>query len=626
VVAALGSRASDRDVNELQWRRRPNLEVEKNMSTVLRFVASSLAILSVFGCTVTTSPAQGARPAATVTVSPPRPPTTTPPAAARPAATPPTTTARPTPVLPSRVALDVRLETVLPFRETYSDTRGGNAAFVPGTNLLVGQIGTHRKTQTAIWDLDTTQRIYDIAQDVEDPRGGVAVDPSGRYIAINDHLRSIIQIDLSNGTEQRLDIRANSIQYLPGGTLVYLRNGSIFTHTPGSNIDNQIGTHDRYDNIATNGQHLVASHRTNHRANVEVFNPTQQTRQEYRPTEQGENWIRALAIGPDGQHVASTNRTGAYVHVVSSGTQVNTVTWDYPDSIALHPEHPIIALTATSGSQQGLLIYDYRAGEVILEHRQRHLRGVAFNDDGTYLAVGSNEGMRIYSISPPHDATTPPAPATPTATPTPTPAATPTATPAATPPTTTARPSAFFESFDGPGFGATGEWTLTIAGNKSTDPRLNYVDTTAGFARFVSSRHDGRGGSVGLERQVGIPVHDGTLVGFDARAVFRDVRGGCGDHCTEHPVVVVLFLADDTGQEFRAHYAVNYGGAVRDREDEGRAWVATDVPRDTWVRDLSFRIRNAWPAATRVTRISLHGSGWNFDGAVDNLWIGSGTE
>ena len=182
-------------------------------------------------------------------------------------------------------------------------------------------------------------------------------------------------------------------------------------------------------------------------------------------------------------------------------------------------------------------------------------------------------------------------------------------------------PAALFDDFDDRDYASNPAWTLLIAGNKDLDPALNYVDVSNQYARFVSTNHGGRGGSVGLEIEVDIPVDDHTTLRFDALATFRDVGDGCGWTCREYPANVAVYLEDASGDEYRVTYAVNYGGALQDQSGPDWRLITTPVTQGVWERDLGFNLREGWSPAARITMVRIFGSGWNFDGGIDNIVI-----
>lgn len=180
-------------------------------------------------------------------------------------------------------------------------------------------------------------------------------------------------------------------------------------------------------------------------------------------------------------------------------------------------------------------------------------------------------------------------------------------------------PNVLIDDFDDRDYTVNPSWTHFIAGNKDLDPALNYVDVSNQYARWVSSSHGGRGGSVGLEIGVDIPVSDDTHLQFDALATFRDVGAGCGWNCREYPANVALHLEDASGGTFQVIYAVNYGDALEDQLHDDRRFITTPVAQDIWERGLRFNVRDGWPSAVRVTMVRVYGSGWNFDGGIDNI-------
>jgi hypothetical protein len=175
------------------------------------------------------------------------------------------------------------------------------------------------------------------------------------------------------------------------------------------------------------------------------------------------------------------------------------------------------------------------------------------------------------------------------------------------------------DDFDDRDYTANPAWALRIAGNKDLDPLLNYVDASDRYARLVSTDHDGRGGTVGLEIAVDIPVGADTMLVFDALATFRDVGNGCGWTCREYPANVSLHLQDAMGNEFVLTYAVNYGDALEDQSGADWRIITTPVTQGLWERNLSFVVRDGWAPATRTTMVRIFGSGWNFDGGIDNI-------
>jgi len=174
---------------------------------------------------------------------------------------------------------------------------------------------------------------------------------------------------------------------------------------------------------------------------------------------------------------------------------------------------------------------------------------------------------------------------------------------------------AFFEDFNDGDFTHNPEWT-----EWSGDPgRLTEV--VNGELRLFASVSGGNGGTSGIRIQVDIPVDDDTQVVFDGKPVYRNVVAGCGWQCGEFPVILGLYLETQDGREVELRYGLNYGGAVLDVDSPTFVQRAESVPQNQWTRDVRRRIREDVPAAVRIKMILAFGSGWSYEGYMDNIRI-----
>jgi PKD repeat protein len=110
---------------------------------------------------------------------------------------------------------------------------------------------------------------------------------------------------------------------------------------------------------------------------------------------------------------------------------------------------------------------------------------------------------------------------------------------------------------------------------------------------------------------------------FDANVISRDIANGCGNSCDDYPIIIRLFLKDAHGAWLTFDYALNYGEALEARNESDYRRIVRSVTQGQWVRDISYRLRDAFPMATQIAGIELISSGWNFDGRYDNLRIAS---
>ena len=178
--------------------------------------------------------------------------------------------------------------------------------------------------------------------------------------------------------------------------------------------------------------------------------------------------------------------------------------------------------------------------------------------------------------------------------------------------------TSFSDDFDDGDYTSSPEWLVD-----NDDDYPGEVSVEDGAAKFYRTGAGGNGGTVGLYKDLNIEVTGSTKVSFDAKAVSRSVGAGCGWTCGEYPANVQLTVEDEAGNEYVAKYSVNYGSDIEDKERSDFKQFAISIPRDTWERGITYTITDAWPQATRITKVVIYGNGWDFEGYVDNLAIGT---
>ena len=174
----------------------------------------------------------------------------------------------------------------------------------------------------------------------------------------------------------------------------------------------------------------------------------------------------------------------------------------------------------------------------------------------------------------------------------------------------------FFDAFTDKNYTENLAWTA-----QNNDDRPGSVDMSNDYPRFLRGGVGGNGGSVGIDMNVDIPVTLDTSVQFDVLANSRSVGAGCGWTCGEYPANVRIYVEDAAGNEHIVQYSYNYGSAIQDRNDSVMTRFSYSIPQGTWSRNLKYNIKEAWPQAAKITRVYLFASGWDFDGAVDNIKI-----
>jgi len=156
------------------------------------------------------------------------------------------------------------------------------------------------------------------------------------------------------------------------------------------------------------------------------------------------------------------------------------------------------------------------------------------------------------------------------------------------------------------------------------------VNIKNGMLKVYRNGAGGNGGSVGISAATNINITNSTNLSFDVITTSRTVGDGCGWTCEEYPVNVQLQLENSSGYTYILRYAANYGGAEQNKTKAALSspqygtydfkQIATDIPKNT-LRHLSFNIKAAFPDATKIKNVYIFGSGWDFEGYIDNVKI-----
>ena len=179
----------------------------------------------------------------------------------------------------------------------------------------------------------------------------------------------------------------------------------------------------------------------------------------------------------------------------------------------------------------------------------------------------------------------------------------------------------FVENFDDGDFINNPKW---IEDNK--DDRPGEVKVANKALKVVRTGAFGNGGGVGIKKSLKLPINNSTMVIFDVKASFSDVRNGSGDKNREFPISVSIIVRLEDGSDAEIRYAYNYRGGSNKKEEKLVQIAKGDVEQDAWLRAESFNVRSHFPTAQEITKIKIFGNGWNYEGWADNIKIISDDE
>ncbi|MBN2405227.1 MAG: hypothetical protein JXE06_06575 [Coriobacteriia bacterium] len=174
------------------------------------------------------------------------------------------------------------------------------------------------------------------------------------------------------------------------------------------------------------------------------------------------------------------------------------------------------------------------------------------------------------------------------------------------------------DDFDDGDFTSDPTW---IEDNHDDHPGIVEVAGAEDYVRFYRDVPYGNGGGIELVHALNLGITDETAVKFDVNPVYSDVGDGAGWHNGEYPIEVRLHLRNAAGDELQLAFCYNYrGGASLTQSD----FIRVAFPycqQNVWLRNEEFTIRDYFPQAETITRITLAARGWDFEGYADNVRI-----
>jgi len=129
------------------------------------------------------------------------------------------------------------------------------------------------------------------------------------------------------------------------------------------------------------------------------------------------------------------------------------------------------------------------------------------------------------------------------------------------------------------------------------------------------------GNHASIEINLDIPVKDSTKIKFDVKPVYSSVDEGAGWLDVEYPVFVILWLADINNRFLRIRFGYNYRGGESFYEKDNISIAFPNCEQNVWLRSEMFTLKNYFPNAVSIKRLEVGGSGWDYEGYIDNILI-----
>jgi len=148
------------------------------------------------------------------------------------------------------------------------------------------------------------------------------------------------------------------------------------------------------------------------------------------------------------------------------------------------------------------------------------------------------------------------------------------------------------------------------------------ISMVNGYVNFSRSNAEGNVGGVSLSYKFDYQIKRSTYIRFDVNTVYSDIENGAGLDDKEYPVNIILDLLDKNNNECILRFCYNYRGGSRLDEEKYKRIAFINVPRNEWLRDQTYNIKEYFPESSKLVNISIGANGWNFSGYIDNIEIG----
>jgi len=150
---------------------------------------------------------------------------------------------------------------------------------------------------------------------------------------------------------------------------------------------------------------------------------------------------------------------------------------------------------------------------------------------------------------------------------------------------------------------------------------LPQIVVESGILKVMELTAGNCGNNASIEIDLDIPVTEDTKIKFDVKPVYSSVDEGAGWLDLEYPVYITLWLTDINNRFRRLRFGYNYRGGESFYEKDNISIAFPKCEQDVWLRNEMFSLKNYFPDAVSVKLLEVGGSGWDYEGYIDNILI-----
>ena len=177
----------------------------------------------------------------------------------------------------------------------------------------------------------------------------------------------------------------------------------------------------------------------------------------------------------------------------------------------------------------------------------------------------------------------------------------------------------FAEDFDDEDYSNNPIWQPDIRQACALD--LPQVSIENGVLKVLELTAGSCGTNASIEINLNIPLSDSTKIKFDVRPVYSSVDEGAGWLDVEYPVYIILWLTDINNRFLRLRFGYNYRGGESFYEKDNISIAFPNCGQNAWLRNEVFTLKNYFPDAVSINKLEVGGSGWDYEGYIDNISI-----